>query len=329
MRTIGWGIIGCGAVTEVKSGPALSKAQDSALVAVMRRDAGKAQDYARRHGVPRWYADAGELLADADVDAVYVATPPASHCELAIACAEAGKPTLVEKPMALDAGECARMIDAFESSGVPLYVAYYRRRLPRFMQIGALIEQGAIGEPRFVVVEQFRPSAPPPMEGNELPWRMRPGVGGGGLFVDVATHALDYLDYLLGPVSEVTGTASNFAGLYPAEDTVSARFTFGNGVHGVGMWSYAAGIDRESVRLIGSAGELEFQWLAPAPMRLENADGVQHIAVQDPAHVHQPLVQSIVDELNGKGSCPSTGRSAARTTHVVDQILADYRRANR
>src|SRR6184192_2580039 len=97
MKTIRWGIIGCGDVTEVKSGPAFQKASNSALVAVMRRDAAKAADYAARHGVPRWYADARELIADADVDAVYVATPPSSHEEYAIMAAEAAKPIYVEK----------------------------------------------------------------------------------------------------------------------------------------------------------------------------------------------------------------------------------------
>jgi hypothetical protein len=89
---IRWGILGCGDVTEVKSGPALRKITGSALTAVMRRDAEKARDYARRHGVPRWYGHAGDLLADPEVDAVYVASPPGAHLELGRLVAQAGKP---------------------------------------------------------------------------------------------------------------------------------------------------------------------------------------------------------------------------------------------
>ena len=117
-----WGIIGCGDVTEVKSGPALQKATGSALVAVMRRDLSKAQDYARRHGVPRAYNSADALINDPEVDAVYIATPPSSHCALTLAVAAAGKPCLVEKPMAMNHGECRRMIEACAARGVPLWV---------------------------------------------------------------------------------------------------------------------------------------------------------------------------------------------------------------
>lgn len=325
MKTIRWGILGCGEVTEIKSGPALAKAEHSSLVAVMRRDAALAEDYARRHDVPRWYSNAQELIEDDEVDAVYVATPPSSHCELAIACAEAGKPTLVEKPMALDAKECARLNHAFESRDVPLFVAFYRRRLPRFMKVESLLKDGAIGQPRFVVIEQFRPQADKNKNDGAVPWRVRPDVAGGGLFVDLAPHALDFLDYLLGPVTEVSGAAMNVGGQHLAEDTVSARFVFGEGVHGVGMWSYVAGVDTDSIRIVGDAGEIVFQCFAPTPIRLRNAQGEQSFAVDDPPHVHQPLVQSIVSELNGGGRCPSSGRSGARTTTVIDSILAEYR----
>src|SRR5213592_2609043 len=94
-----WGIIGCGDVTEVKSGPGFQKAERSSLVAVMRRNGALAADYSRRHGVPKWYDDADALIADPEVDVVYVATPPSSHMDYALRVARAGKPVYVEKPM--------------------------------------------------------------------------------------------------------------------------------------------------------------------------------------------------------------------------------------
>ena len=87
---INWGIIGCGDVTEVKSGPAFNKVPGSKLVAVMRRDAAKAADYAKRHNVPRWYNDAEALINDAEVNAIYIATPPSSHAAYALAAIKAG-----------------------------------------------------------------------------------------------------------------------------------------------------------------------------------------------------------------------------------------------
>jgi hypothetical protein len=114
-----WGIIGCGNVTEVKSGPAFNKVEGFSLEMVMRRDAAKAEDYARRHQVPRWTADADQLINDPSIDAVYIATPPSSHLSYALKVAAAGKPAYVEKPMAMSHAECVAMTDAFVKAGVP------------------------------------------------------------------------------------------------------------------------------------------------------------------------------------------------------------------
>jgi predicted dehydrogenase len=144
---INWGIIGCGDVTEVKSGPAFNKVEGSRLVAVMRRNASLAEDYARRHKVPKFYSDASELIHDREVDAVYVATPPDTHAVYGIAAIEAGKPVYIEKPMALNYEECLRINEAAEKHKVPVFVAYYRRTLPGFLKVKGLIDNGAIGKP--------------------------------------------------------------------------------------------------------------------------------------------------------------------------------------
>ena len=136
MDTVRWGIIGCGDVTEIKSGPGFQKADGSALVAVMRRDRAKAEDYARRHGVPRVHR-----TADANSSTIPASTRstsprrPSSHCELALQVAAAGKPCLVEKPMARDARRVRAHVEAFRQAGQPLWVAYYRRALPRFLKV--------------------------------------------------------------------------------------------------------------------------------------------------------------------------------------------------
>src|SRR5512137_1764130 len=159
MHAVRWGIVGCGNVTEVKSGPGFQKADGSSLVAVMRRDRRKAEEYARRHGVPRVHDTADALVRDSGVDAVYSATPPTSHCELAMQAAAAGKPCLVEKPMAMTHAECVRMNEAFRASGVPLFVAYYRRALPRFLEVRRELESGAIGPVTDVHVRISEPLA--------------------------------------------------------------------------------------------------------------------------------------------------------------------------
>ncbi len=228
MQTIRWGIIGCGDVTEVKSGPAFNKIPNSQLVAVMRRDGAKAQDYARRHGVPKWYNDATALINDPEVNAVYVATPPGSHHEYTLQVAAAGKPVYVEKPMARTYAECQEMIAACEKAQVPLFVAFYRRRLPSFLKVKELVDTGTIGDIRFVNIQLYHP-AQTNLEQSNLPWRVQPDIAGGGLFFDLAPHQLDILDYILGPIATVSGQTANQAGLYPAEDIVTAQFRFQSG----------------------------------------------------------------------------------------------------
>lgn len=320
-QTIRWGIIGCGNVTEVKSGPGFQKAAGSALVAVMRRDGALARDYARRHGVPKWYDDAHALISDPEVDAVYVATPPSSHREYALLTASAGKPVYVEKPMALNHAECLEMVAACRSAGTPLFVAYYRRAQERFLKVKSLIDAGAIGAVRFVSVTLYQPVQPEELDPARLPWRVIPEIAGGGKFVDLASHQLDLLDFILGPIRSARGFTGNQASLYPAEDMVTASFVFESGAHGVGAWSFTAFDEADRIEIIGSHGRIIFSTFGPQPVCLTDASGSHEFDIPYPQHVQQPLIQTIVDELLGMGRSPSTGETAARTSWVMDQIL--------
>ena len=327
MKTIRWGIIGCGAVTEVKSGPAFQQAAGSALVAVMRRDADKAADYARRHQVPRWYTDAGQLLSDPEVDAVYVATPPWSHAQLAVQALQAGKPVYVEKPMGRSHEECQAMLAAARQQRLPLFVAYYRRRLPQFLQVESLLRRGAIGRVRLVSAELWQP--PPAVPDGSVPWRLQPEQGGGGLLFDLGSHQLDLLDYLLGPIESVCGQAANQDRRYRAEEMACAHLRFASGVMGVSSWCFAAapGQWRDRVEIVGAEGRISFSVFGPDPVRLEVAGASpEEFAYPRLDTVQLPLVQTVVDQLLGHGQCPSTGDSAARTNLVLDQIVRDYYR---
>jgi predicted dehydrogenase len=322
--TIRWGIIGCGDVTEVKSGPGFQKADGSALVAVMRRDVDKARDYARRHGVPKVHERAEDLIRDPDVDAVYVATPPSTHCELALAVAAAGKPCLVEKPMALNHAECLRMIDAFRAHKIPLWVAYYRRSLPRFLLVRDLLARGAVGRVTSVHVDV---TAILPADGRASGWRFDPSVAGAGLFFDLASHCFDLLDFLLGPVTDVWGLSTNTGGRYAAEDATAAAFAVGDRILGTGIWNFNAAQSFDRMTFRGSEGELRtpvFGDIDVVVVRGEAEEDTDVHAVRNPPHVHQPLIQTIVDELRGGAASPSTGESAARTSWVLDRCVEKY-----
>lgn len=325
MRNIRWGMIGCGDVTEVKSGPALYKAANSSLVAVMRRNGALAADYARRHGVARWSNDAAAIIDAPDIDAVYIATHTDTHLEYCLRVARAGKAVYVEKPMAMSFAQCDSMIAACREARVPLWVAYYRRALPRFTKVKSLLDDGAIGVVR-TVTSHVRESLAGTAGSRALDWRVDPALSGGGLFFEGACHTIDFLDYLFGGIVDVGGFSGNQAGGYAGEDVVAASYRFDSGVLGSGIWTYAAGDSYEMNEVVGSKGRLSFSTTLPKPIRIERDGKVEEIPMGDPEHVHQPLIETIVAEMNGRGHCPSTGESAARTARVMDMIMAGNRR---
>ncbi|MDA3811117.1 MAG: Gfo/Idh/MocA family oxidoreductase [Spirochaetaceae bacterium] len=325
---IRWGILGCGDVTEIKSGPGFSKAEGSSITACMRRDGKKAEDYAKRHNIPHWYDNADELINDPDVDAVYIATPPAYHKEYTLKSAAAGKPVYVEKPMAMNAGEVEEMIAACRNFDIPLFVAFYRRRLPVFVKIKELVTSGAIGTVRSMSVVLKKSVSEDFKDRENLPWRVIPSISGGGIFVDMGSHQLDILDWILGPIAEVRGFAVNRADLYKVEDGIVAALHFESGVIGTGLWDFTVSpvAEEDHVEITGDKGRLIFSTFDNQHILLESETGRKEWDLPHPPHVEQPLIQSIVDELHGKDVCPSTGETALRTTRIMDTLLKDYYR---
>ena len=325
-QTINWGIIGVGDVTEVKSGPAFYKTEHSNLAAVMRRTPEKAADYARRHNVPKWYSNGSELINDPDVDAVYIATPPDSHAKYAMEAMRAGKPVYVEKPMARNYSECREMLKVSEEAGKKLMVAYYRRTLPAFLKVKELIEAGEIGKPLMVNIKLHQQSRERNQAKEEMSWHVFPEISGGGYFFDLASHQFDYLDFLLGEVTEVKGNAANLAGLYPAEDTVSGTWKHKSGVVGTGSWCFVVdeSTAEDSIEIIGETGKITLPCFSHGNLVLNNPGGITEMKFNNPPHISQNLVQQVVNELRGVGTCVSTGISAARTSRVLDEMGKNY-----
>lgn len=317
-----WGIIGCGDVTEIKSGPAFQKVNHSELIAVMRRDSEKAADYARRHKVPKWYDDADKLIHDPDINAIYIATPPSTHAAYAIKAMKAGKPTYVEKPMALNADECRQMIEVSNETGVPLFVAYYRRALPYFAKLKGLMDMHAIGDVKTINLILHLPAKPEEIDGS-VGWRVNPSISGGGHFHDLAAHQLDYLEYAFGTIKVVKGVSSNQAGLYDTADTVSAAFQFESGVLGTGSWCFTVP-EKQSMdvcEIVGSKGRISFSFFSNTILHVETETMVENFDLPHPEHVSQPLVDLLVKNLRGEGICPSTGETGMRSSLLMDEIV--------
>jgi predicted dehydrogenase len=323
LSEIRWGIIGAGDVCEVKSGPAMNKIKHSKLVAVMRRTGDKAKDYALRHNVPKWYDNADKLIHDPEVNAIYIATPPGSHEEYTLKAAKAGKPVYVEKPMARTHDECLSMVKACQRANVPLFTAYYRRSLPNFLTIKSMLQDGVIGEVRYVNILLNKTQQPDIVwaSGHNDNWRIVPEISGGGYFFDLASHQLDMMDFLFGPVQEAHGVARNQAHLYTAEDIVLGTFNFGNGIVGHGTWCFTTSkvSDKEVTTIVGSKGQISFPFFSDHSVTLE-VEGKEKVVMKFdiPVNIQQPLIQTIVDELIGNGQCPSTGVSGARTNRVME-----------
>ena len=327
MKILKWGFIGCGEVTEKKSGPAFSEVTGSMVEAVMSRNEKNARRYAERHGINKWYTDAQELIDDPDVNAIYIATPPSSHATFAIMAMKAGKPVYVEKPLAANYEDCARVNRVSEETGVPCFVAYYRRYLPYFQKVKQIVQNGTIGN---VMNVQVRFAVPPRdldySNPENLPWRLQPDIAGGGYFYDLAPHQLDLLQDMFGVIVEADGICANRANLYNVEDSVSACFRFESGLPGSGSWCFVAheSAKEDRITVIGDKGQVSFSVFNYDPIRLNTLDGTQNITVPNPPYVQYPLIKSVIEHLQGISVCSCTRGSATPVNWVMDRILGKF-----
>ena len=326
MKNVRWGMIGTGSVTEVKSGPGFYKSENSELVGVYNRSIDKARDWASRHGIKKVYSSIEEMLAD-DIDAVYIATPPNVHKEYAIRCIEAGKIPYIEKPMAMDYNECLDILEKSKEYNIPVYVAFYRRGMEKYLKIKELLDDGIIGKLRFVDVRQIMKPEASDYQENQ-PWRVKSKITRGGKFIDMGVHVLDILDFFFGNIVEVSGIAKNLEGLYDVEDTVSASFTFENGVVGNGMWCYVANHEEEYVKIVGEKGYMLFEGLGYGNVTIVKDDKSEILEFTSPQHVAQPYIQRVVNEILGIEESTASIISAANVTRVTDEILKDYQQNN-
>lgn len=327
MKEIKWGFIGCGEVTLTKSGPAFGIIEGSSVVAVMSRSEQRARHYAERHNIPKWYTDPQALVSDPEVNAVYIATPPSSHATFAIMAMRSGKPVYIEKPLAASYVDCIRINRVSEQTGVPCFVAYYRRYLPYFRKIKDIINRGAIGK---IMTVQVRLSVPPReldyQSGDHLPWRLQPNISGGGYFYDLAPHQLDLLQDLFGVITRAHGYPANRAGLYQAEDTVSAVFEFESGVVGSGNWCFVAhqSAKEDRIEVVGQRGTLSFSVYNYDPILLVNDEGSVSFNVSNPDYVQLPIIKAVIEDLQGDGVCTATSVSATPVNWVLDRILNKF-----
>ena len=321
MKEIKWGIIGCGDVTEIKSGPAFNKVKNSSLIAVMRRNGEKAKDYASRHQVPKWYDDAMKLINDKDVNAIYIATPPSSHESYTLAALQAGKPVYVEKPMTVNFSSAIKMAHAAKEANIKLCVAHYRRAQPYFKKIKQLIDDKIIGEVRFANLHFYKKLLS--TDELELPgnkWRVDAGVSGGGLFHDLAPHQLDLMYYFFGDTEHANGIAVNQSRIYNADDFVTGNILFKNGMVFNGLWCFNVHKENEKdvCEIVGSEGSISFSIFNEQKIFLTKNGTTEIISFIPPQHVQQPMIEKVVEYFLDEAPNPNSGEDGVEVMRLLD-----------
>lgn len=320
-KTMRWGILGCGNVTEIKSGPPYQQLEGFELKAVMRRDENKAKDYAKRHGVEKYYTGADELINDPDIDAVYIATPPDSHKFYGLKVAASQKPCCIEKPLSTNYNDSLEIVKAFERNKTPLFVAYYRRSLPRFVKVKDWLDQGFIGEIRHVTWRLTQPASRLDLSG-QYNWRTDKSIAPGGYFDDLACHGLDLLSFFLGPIKDAHGVSQNQLGLYDAKDSISASWLHESGCVGSGLWNFGSAKNEDRVIISGSKGQIQFSVFKDEPIKLSSESSKEEIFIENPKHVQFYHIKNMRDHLlTDRNNHPSMGLTACRANWVMDKIL--------
>jgi predicted dehydrogenase len=323
MKEIRWGIIGCGDVTEIKSGPAFNKVKNSSLIAVMRRDGEKAKDYASRHHVSKWYDDATELINDKDVNAIYVATPPSSHELYTLASLQAGKPVYVEKPMTINSSSAEKMMYAAKKDNIKLSVAHYRRAQPYFKKIKQLIDDKIIGDVRFANLNYYKKLFS--KDELELPgnkWRVDIALSGGGLFHDLAPHQLDLMYYFFGEAEQANGISVNQSSIYNADDVVSGNILFRNGIVFNGLWCFNFDEENEKdiCEIVGSEGKISFSVFNEQKISLTKNETTEIISFSPPQHVQQPMIEKVVEYFLDEAPNPCSAADGVAVMRLLDAL---------
>lgn len=319
---IRWGMVGCGNVTLHKSAPAFNKVKDSQLFAIFSRNTEKAEHCAERFGIPHVFNTFEELIANEHISAVYIATPPDSHAFYSIKALESGKAVYVEKPMALHYRDALRMSSVAKQSGSQLFVAYYRRELPYFLYIKKIIESGELGNLKSFSIQLVQPPRKEDFNTENLPWRLIPEIGGMGYFYDLAPHQIDLILFLFGKITDAGGITENRNRLYDVPDYVEAEFLLEGNVKGNGIW-YFTSLEAEKTDQFSAEfekGVIEFSTFSKSVIKI-TMNGKELTHTEDfPKNIQHPFIQSVVNEMTGKGKSNADLDAAVSVNYWMEKI---------
>ena len=317
MNTIKWGIIGCGDVAETKSGPAFQKVNNSELIAVMRRNAAKAKDFAERHQVPFWYDSVDDLLNNKEINAIYIATPPSSHLEITKKCLIANKFIYLEKPITLNLSE-AEKLNEMVSENNKLVVAHYRRKLPVFLKVKELLDTNSIGKIVYADIQILQSKLNNILTKTAANWRLKPEISGGGYFHDIAPHQIDLMYYFFGDIKNAKGfslsTLNN-----NVDNVVNGIIEFNNGIQFRGIWNFNTSEKevKDECRIYGENGTITFSFYGDKII-LKTNKKEETFTYTNPNHIQQPMIESVVNYFLGKDKNPCDLKSGTTVMKILD-----------
>jgi predicted dehydrogenase len=318
MSILKWGLIGCGDIAQKRVAPALRDLPNCEFLAIARSRPDLAESFANQFGARKWYSTWQELLADSDIDAVYIATPVHLHAAQTIAAAESGKHVLCEKPMAMNVEESDAMIAACRANNVTLGVAYYRRFYPVIDRIKSVIASGEIGKPVLVQINAFEWFDPQPSHPRY--WLVKRDLAGGGPMFDFGCHRIEALLNIFGPVKYVTSIVSNVVFNREVEDTASALFQFESGTSGVLSVTHAASEPRDTLDVFGTRGSINVPVLNAGEIRIRSGNGGRAESHAPAVNTHQPLIEDFIEAVLTNRQPGVSGEIGRMVTKIEEEI---------
>jgi 1,5-anhydro-D-fructose reductase (1,5-anhydro-D-mannitol-forming) len=303
---LNWIVIGIGDIATRRVIPAIQAEPRSRLYGAVTRDPAKASP----HNVRVWET-LDLALTDPEVHAVYVGTPVFLHAPQTIQSLRASKHVLCEKPMAMSEAEARTMLQAAESSGKTLGVAYYRRSYPKVQRAKQLLAAGMIGIP---VLAELTSHAWFDGQGSRS-WLIDPAKAGGGPLFDVASHRIDVLNFIFGQPLRVSAQLSNVVHHYAVEDNATVMIEYAGGVRGIVDVRWHSKVNRDDCRIRGTEGEME---LSPL-----NGPNLVYAGTRENlrphSNLHYPMLENFVDAVEGKAPLLASGASSFWTDWVTER----------
>jgi len=318
MEELKWGLIGCGDIARKSVVPAIQNTKNSTLLTINRSDSDKAEEFAKEFSIGRWTASWEELVHESEINSVYVATPVYLHAEQTVAAAENGKHVLCEKPMALNASECRRMIDACSANNVKLGIAYYRHLFSPVKRIKEIIESGEIGQIVHVQANNFENFNLSP--GADRYWFLQKNLSGGGPMMDMGCHRIELFTNLFGPVKKTSAFLDNIIFKREVEDIATAHFEFESGATGLLVSAHGIKEPKDTLDIYGEKGSIHAAVLNEGTLKITTDHGNRTEKHPNPSNFHQPLIGNFTNAVLKNKRPAVTGEMGMEINIILDKI---------